>query len=93
VAPAATLKDDPGPIDLRSMADARECAATAIEKCPAPNEFFQCIVAQLRELRLPDPSVLELESGPDFLHSASFIPSLPFNTPCWLFAGDAGVGV
>src|SRR5262249_38038233 len=60
-------EDVVSPIDLRIMADAREWAATAMEKRPAREEFFRGIVAQLRGLSLVRPSVLELGSGPGFL--------------------------
>ena len=59
-------EDVVSPIDLRTMADAREWAATAMDKRPWREEFFQCFVAQLCGLR-PAPSVLELGSGPGFL--------------------------
>jgi cyclopropane fatty-acyl-phospholipid synthase-like methyltransferase len=41
--------------------------SSAMEKRPSREEFFQCFVAQLRGLRLAQPSVLELGSGPGFL--------------------------
>jgi SAM-dependent methyltransferase len=60
-------QDVVSPIDLRTMTDARAWAATAMEKRPWREEFFQCIVAELRGLRPARPSVLELGSGPGFL--------------------------
>jgi len=60
-------EDIVSPIDLRTMSDAREWAATAMEKRPWREEFFQCFVTQLRGLRLDQPSLLELGSGPGFL--------------------------
>jgi hypothetical protein len=70
------------PIDLRS-ADAREWATTAMEKRPSREEFFQCFVAQLRELRLADPWVLELGSGPGFLPQRILesIPCVQYTMP------------
>jgi SAM-dependent methyltransferase len=66
--PSATDDDDVvSPIDLRTMADAREWAATANEKRPSREEFLQCFVAQLQELPVAQLSVLELGSGPGFL--------------------------
>jgi SAM-dependent methyltransferase len=60
-------EDVVSPIDLRSMVDAREWAATAMEKRPWREQFFQCFVSQLRGMRLDQLSVLELGSGPGFL--------------------------
>ena len=60
-------EDVVSPIDLRTMADARHWAKTALMKRPARSKFFQCFVDQLRLLRLAEPSVLELGSGPGFL--------------------------
>jgi SAM-dependent methyltransferase len=60
-------EDVPSPIDLRTMADAREWAATALKKRPAREEFFQCFVGNLHLLGVAQPSVLELGSGPGFL--------------------------
>jgi SAM-dependent methyltransferase len=76
--PQAPSDDDDvvSPIDLRSMADAREWAATAMQKRPSREEFFQCFIAQLRELRLADTSVLELGSGPGFL-AQRILQSIP----------------
>jgi SAM-dependent methyltransferase len=54
-------------IDLRTMVDAREWAATAMEKRPWREDFFQCFVTQLHGFQLVRPSVLELGSGPGFL--------------------------
>jgi SAM-dependent methyltransferase len=77
MAPGAIDDDDvESPIDLRTMADAREWAAIAMEKRPSREEFFQCFVAQLRELRMSDPSVLELGSGPGFL-AQRILQSIP----------------
>jgi SAM-dependent methyltransferase len=68
MSPDVNLHDDvASPIDLRTTADAREWAATAMQKRPWREEFFQCFVTQLCSLRLPQPSVLELGSGPGFL--------------------------
>jgi SAM-dependent methyltransferase len=68
--------DVASPIDLRTMTDAREWAATAMKKCPSREEFFQCFVAQLQGLRLAQPSILELGSGPGFL-AQKIIESMP----------------
>jgi ubiquinone/menaquinone biosynthesis C-methylase UbiE len=68
MSPDVNLNDDvASPIDLRTTADAREWAATAMQKRPWREEFFQCFVTELRSLRLPQPLVLELGSGPGFL--------------------------
>lgn len=74
---AGVVRDEDvvSPIDLRTMADARLWAATAIEKRPWREEFFQCFVARLRGLR-PAPSVLELGSGPGFL-ARRILESIP----------------
>jgi SAM-dependent methyltransferase len=65
----ASDEDVASPIDLRTMADARDWAATAMEKRPWREDFFQRFVDELRGLRLERPSVLELGSGPGFLAS------------------------
>src|SRR5713226_2083118 len=69
-------EDVVSPIDFRTMADAREWATTAMEKRPWREEFFQCFVTQLRALRLDQPSVLELGSGPGFL-AQRILDSMP----------------
>ncbi len=69
-------EDVASPIDLRSMADAREWAAVAIKRRPVRAEFFQCFVAQLQATQLARPAVLELGSGPGFL-ARQILESIP----------------
>jgi ubiquinone/menaquinone biosynthesis C-methylase UbiE len=69
-------EDIVSPIDLRTMADAREWADTALQKRPSREEFLQCFVAQLRAMGLARPSVLELGSGPGFL-AQRILQSMP----------------
>jgi ubiquinone/menaquinone biosynthesis C-methylase UbiE len=54
-------------IDLRQIEDARAWAETANVKRPWRIEFFAAMVEELRSLRQPSPSVLELGSGPGYL--------------------------
>jgi SAM-dependent methyltransferase len=66
--PAASSDEDvASPIDLRSVSDARQWAATAMARRPWREEFFQCFVDQLRAMRSDRLAVLELGSGPGFL--------------------------
>ena len=58
------------------MADARNWAATAMQKRPWREEFFQAIVHELSLLSLSAVSVLELGSGPGFL-AACVLQALP----------------
>jgi cyclopropane fatty-acyl-phospholipid synthase-like methyltransferase len=59
--------DVASPIDLRTVTDARAWAAGAMDKRPWRTDFFQCVVDELRGLRLAPAAVLELGSGPGFL--------------------------
>ena len=59
--------DVPSAIDLRSMADARDWAASAMLKRPWREEFFRRIAQELAGLDGSGCTVLELGSGPGFL--------------------------
>ena len=59
--------DVPNPIDLRTMADAREWADTAMTKRPWREEFFRAIGDEISGTRHHKFSILELGSGPGFL--------------------------
>ena len=60
-------KDVPSPIDLRSMADARDWVDSAMLKRPWREEFFHRIAQELAGLDGSGCTVLELGSGPGFL--------------------------
>ena len=60
-------EDVPNPIDLRSVEDAREWAASAMLKRPWREHIFQRFIAELRALGHNPLRVLELGSGPGFL--------------------------
>ena len=59
--------DVPSPIDLRSMADSRDWADSAMLKRPWREEFFHRIAQELACLDGSPCTVLELGSGPGFL--------------------------
>jgi hypothetical protein len=61
------VADVPSLIDLRSMADAREWASTAMAKRPSRTEFFHRIADELSHTSSVQSSILELGSGPGFL--------------------------
>lgn len=72
--------DVPSPIDLRSMPDAREWAATALSKRPWRVEFFDRFADELAACVKDAPRVLELGSGPGFLagHLLQRLPQLRY---------------
>jgi len=61
------IQDVPSPINLRLMPDARQWAATAMEKRPWRTEFFALFALQIQTTSGPVGRVLELGSGPGFL--------------------------
>ena len=72
------IQDVPSPIDLRTMADAREWETTAMVKRPWRAEFFARFASEISLASVPVHRVLELGSGPGFLaehllHSLSTI--------------------
>jgi ubiquinone/menaquinone biosynthesis C-methylase UbiE len=69
-------EDVPSPIDLRSMSDAREWAASAMLKRPWREHFFQRFIVELRALDRNSLRVLELGSGPGFL-AQSILEDMP----------------
>lgn len=74
--PTDPLADVPSAIDLRSMADARDWASTAMSKRPWREEFFAQIACEVSKLSPAPVSILELGSGPGFLaqHLLSALP-------------------
>lgn len=71
-----TLDDVPSPIDLRSMADAREWADSALGKRPWRVDFFNRFADVLDARGQEGLRVLELGSGPGFL-AAHLLQRLP----------------
>ena len=73
-------EDVPSPIDLRTMADARDWARTALSKRPSRPDFFELYTRQISAHEPPVASVLELGSGPGFLatHLLSSLPTLSY---------------
>jgi len=69
-------EDVPSPVDLRSVEDAREWAATAMLKRPWREHIFQRFIAELRALSRNPLRVLELGSGPGFL-AQSVLEAIP----------------
>ena len=61
------IGDVPSAIDFRSPKDARDWAATALTKRPWRTQFFVRIAEALADLAVPQPSILELGSGPGLL--------------------------
>jgi SAM-dependent methyltransferase len=59
--------DVPSPIDLRSMADASEWEASAMQKRPCRTAFFAKFIDELAQPGSTVGRVLELGSGPGFL--------------------------
>jgi SAM-dependent methyltransferase len=74
------LADVPSLIDLRSMADAREWASTAMAKRPWRTEFFHRIADELSHTSSAQLSILELGSGPGFLarHLLTALPTATY---------------
>jgi cyclopropane fatty-acyl-phospholipid synthase-like methyltransferase len=65
-----SLMDVPSPIDFSRIDEAQAWADAANIKRPWRAEFFAAIVSELRDLRTPSLSVLELGSGPGVLAEA-----------------------
>ena len=63
------ISDVLSPIDLRSLSDASEWEATAMEKRPWRTEFFARFADELAHMKPAAARVLELGSGPGFLAS------------------------
>jgi ubiquinone/menaquinone biosynthesis C-methylase UbiE len=59
--------DVASPIDLRSLGDARNWAASALRTRPWRERFFERYIVELRALEHPATRLLELGSGPGFL--------------------------
>jgi SAM-dependent methyltransferase len=74
------IQDVPSPIDLRVMADAREWAATAMEKRPSRPEFFSRFASEIANAPQPVHCILELGSGPGFLaeHLLQTLPAISY---------------
>ncbi|MEC5386884.1 class I SAM-dependent methyltransferase [Uliginosibacterium sp. H3] len=74
------IQDVPSPVDLRVMADAREWAATAMEKRPQRPEFFSRFASEILASPRPVHSILELGSGPGFLakHLLQTLPAISY---------------
>jgi SAM-dependent methyltransferase len=76
---AAQIQDVPSPVDLRSVAGAREWASMAMLKRPWRIEFFARMTEELPNSATP-LSILEVGSGPGFLaqHLLSALPSATY---------------
>ena len=72
--------DVPSPIDLRTLADARPWAETALAKRPARPLFFAAFASAIGNFLPPDARVLELGSGPGFLaqHLLAALPRIEY---------------
>src|SRR5262245_28753944 len=69
-------QDVPSPIDLRTMAEAREWASSAMSKRPRRAQFFEKFVTELRRFNGEPLRILELGSGPSFL-AQSILKAIP----------------
>jgi SAM-dependent methyltransferase len=74
------LADVPSLVDLRSMADARDWASTAMARRPWRTEFFHRIADELSHSGSAQLSILELGSGPGFLarHLLTALPAATY---------------
>jgi len=74
------LADVPSLVDLRSMADARDWASTAMARRPWRTEFFHRIADELSHSSSAQLSILELGSGPGFLarHLLTALPAATY---------------
>ncbi len=74
------LNENPSPIDLRRMADARQWADEVMVKRPWRVEFFEVFASEIAAASSISVRVLELGSGPGFLaeHLLKALPSINY---------------